>query len=257
MKKAILFSFILLLMISVFAVGVISGLKGDEFQTLMPYSPSSESAYEEPLRALKNPRAEISSISGTETTLNGIPIRLWMGKSMESARKIKNAYCTQWAKENFLVQDTGNPKTGFAHAFDMEKRQFYGILSYDKENSSTVIPFNIDMKNSKPEDKWDDDLPRELRKEKGFHIRSSDEGMHYESLFYTEKYDPFHTLSLVRSALINAGWAQYTPDEIVMKKLPENILSFFKGKKSCIVTVEALKNNDHGHSMVAILLGNF
>lgn len=258
MKSAVFFSCILLIMLFVFAMGVLSGLNGGEFETLLPYTPvSPASSYEEPLKALKNPRAELSSISGTETTLNGIPIKLWMGKSLEKAQKIKNSYCNKWVKEGYLVQDTGNPKTGFANAIDIDKRQFYGVLSYDQNNSATVIPFNIDFSNPLPKDEWDEDLPRELRKEKSFHIRSSDNSMNYESLFYAEKYDPFKTLSLVKASLENAGWIEFTPDETQFRKLPENIISFIKGKKSCIVTVDELKNHDHGRSMVAIMLGNF
>ena len=252
-----LFSLILLVMLLVFSLGVLSGLKGDEFPSSLPFSSKNASSYESPVKALANPGTELSSISGTETTLNGIPIKLWMGKAMESARKIKNAYCTRWTREKYIVQDTGNPETGFGNAFDPEKRQFYGILSWDQKDSSAFIPFNIDLKKTKPADSWDEDFPGELRKEKGFHLRSSDKDMHYESFFYTEKYDASRTLSLVKTSLLNAGWEALPPNEALFKKLPENIQSFIKGKKSCLVTVEPLKNHDRGRSMVAIMLGNF
>jgi hypothetical protein len=257
MNKALLISGSLIVMLIVFAAGVLSGLDDDRYSFSCPSPEKSFSPVLRPIdKLLRSHNNKFSNISGQTSTINGIPIKMWLGKSLESAKSIINSYYNRWGDNSLLVSETGTRDACFANGIDLKKKTFYGSMALKNNNGSTVIPFSIDMSKPKFKDSWDPDFPKELKNGKAIHFRTTDGPMNYESLFYIEKYPVGRTISRVDAAFYNAGWKY---DKTLTKKSDmgiQNINIYVKNNKSCIVSVAPASGNSGGEAMVAIQMGN-
>ena len=241
-------------MMAVFAAGVLSGLGEDRYSFVCPGAFERGKLKSTPdSRRMPGLKKENSSkISGTTSTLNGIPIALWLEKSGASARKVISDYCRSFTDQGCLTGKEGTKDAFFAHGLDFEKKFFYGAMAYGNGNGSQIIPFSIPLGNGHFKDTWDRDFPRELQRPDGFHFRTNDGGVSFESLFFLEKHPQSWTLSILETAFQNAGW---NPGECLLKN-KDHIKLYSKDKKSCIVNVHANQNNPGKEALVCIQMGS-
>jgi len=258
MKKSLFFASLLIVMLIVFSYGVYRGISGNEY--VFDYQgedikPNSFDYYKIP-KELKYKNRKISNISGTKTTINGVPVGVWFGKGLDKPLSIASNYLKEWKKKGFLTSSVMEDSGSFVNAIDPETKVFHGAITFgDNKKDSTVIPFSVDMNDSNPEDKWDRDFPRSLKKRKGFHMRTENGNEVFEKCYYLYNKTLSHAASEVSSQFKNSGWQEAETHDLNTEKWGmQKVLVFTRDNKNCIINVAAAKGDKH-KSVVAIMIG--
>lgn len=257
MKKAILISTMLIITMIVFSIGVLSGLYNDQagFEFSRKIS-KSENRYNKLDYDLKYKNKDFHSISGDETIINGIPIKLWFGNNVDQSQTIADYYLNDWAKKGFFVEQRGNDNTSFTHAIDHKTKTFYGALAQGKKRQDSILlPFSIDMSKINKKVEWDNDFPRSLKKKKGFHFKSNDGSKAFEKFLYLEKYPVSQTVSYIKNELTNCGWQHEKSVKRSADYGEANIMLFSQDTKNCIVNIAKNEQRGEHGSVVLICIG--
>lgn len=258
MTKALFFSSLLIVILIVFSYGVYTGISGNDYvfdYQVGEKEPNEFDYYKNP-KELKYKHKKIANISGSKTTINGIPVSVWFAKGLDKPLAIASNYLKEWKNKGFLVSSALEESGNFVNAVDPETKVFHGAVTYgDSKADSTVIPFSVDMGDVDSKDKWDRDFPRDLKKRKGFHLRTENGNEVFEKCYYL--YDKIlgHVASEVSSQFRNSGWQEAGVKDLEIDKgRVQKVLMFTKNKKNCIINVAEAKDDRH-KSVVAIVIG--
>lgn len=262
MTRAVTFSALLISMMVFFAVGVLSGLKSGRLEFL-PGGSRSASRSRRPDAfsidpAFRSRKRDFKNVSGRETTVNGIPFRIWVGSVSKRAGRAAEEYAERWRREGMIVGSAGKEDSRFVNAIDPENMTFYGALLFgsgQKGRDSTLVPYTVDLSDPRPRDTWDPDFPPAFKKKKGIHLRTRDGDRVFEKFLYVDRRGMTRAKDRVTEAFEHSGWR-------FRKALPcptrrgkkARVLLFSRPGKDCVVALEPSRDTSWPGTLVALFL---